>query len=255
MATNGANKRRRADESRVVRAHIQPEKLLVGRVSRLRTGSVTTLVIGLALSACSSATRQTTPVVTPQSPAEQARADSGRGPYTQADVRFMQGMIRHHAQAIVMAGWAPTHAAREDVKILAGRIDVSQKDEIAFMERWLRERRETVPDTAAAHDMAPHQMPMTGATMPDLMPGMLTPSQLTQLSSAKGSEFDKLFLTFMIQHHQGALTMVEQLFSSPGAGQELYVFRFASDVETDQTTEIDRMRSMIRALPLSKENP
>jgi len=167
----------------------------------------------------------------------------------------MQGMIRHHAQAIVMAAWAPTHGARDDVKILAGRIAVSQRDEIAFMERWLRERHETVPETDAQHDMAGHQMPMTTASLPELMPGMLTPAQLTQLSAASGAEFDRLFLTFMIQHHQGALTMVEQLFSSQGAGQELNVFRFASDVETDQNTEIDRMRSMLRALPISRDNP
>jgi uncharacterized protein (DUF305 family) len=148
----------------------------------------------------------------------------------------MQGMIHHHAQAVVMAGWAPTHAASEAVKILAGRIDVGQRDEIAFMERWLKERHETPHDS------------MPGMTMPDtLMPGMLTPQQMQQLSAAKGAEFDRLFLTFMIQHHQGALTMVNQLFSSEGAAQEEYVFRFASDVSTDQTTEIDRMRSMLAA--------
>jgi uncharacterized protein (DUF305 family) len=220
------------------------------------------VLVELVLSGCGAGIRQPQPGVpgsTPEqnvlTPAEQARADSGRAPYTTADVRFMQGMIRHHAQAIVMAGWAPTHAARDDVKILAGRIAVSQRDEIAFMERWLRERHETVPEADAQHDMSGHQMPMTAASLPELMPGMLTPAQLTQLSAASGAEFDRLFLTFMIQHHQGALTMVEQLFSSQGAGQELNVFRFASDVETDQNTEIDRMRSMIRALPHSKENP
>ena len=254
MAVTGANHRHRADEASVVRAHIQSEKLHVRRVSRLRAGIVTTIAIGLAVSACSAA-RQTTPVVTPQTPAEQARADGGRAPYTPADVRFMQGMILHHTQAIVMAGWAASHAARTDVKILAGRIDVSQKDEIAFMERWLRERGETVPDTAAARHMAAHQMTTTGAAMAELMPGMLTPAQLTQLSSARGSEFDKLFLTFMIQHHQGALTMVDQLFSSRGAGQEVNVFQFASDVEVDQNTEIERMQSMLRAPSPSREKP
>ncbi|MDQ6830747.1 MAG: DUF305 domain-containing protein [Gemmatimonadota bacterium] len=178
----------------------------------------------------------------PLSPAAQAKADSGRMPYTAADVRFMQGMIGHHAQAVVMAGWAPTHGANQGVRILASRIDVAQRDEIAFMQRWLRERHETVPE-AMTHDMSGHDM--AGMAMPALMPGMLTAEQMAQLSKANGAEFDRLFLTFMIQHHQGALTMVDQLFGSPGAGQDLYVFRFASDVDADQTTEIDRMRLML----------
>jgi len=176
-------------------------------------------------------------------PAEQARADSGRMPFTAADVKFMQGMIHHHAQAVVMAGWADSHGARPDVKILAQRIDVAQRDEMAFMQRWLHERRQDVPDPlehyAMGHDMPGMQMVM--------MPGMLTPQQMAQLDSARGPEFDRLFLTFMIQHHQGALTMVDQLFAAPGAGQELYVFRFASDVNADQNTEIERMRLMLGA--------
>ena len=176
-------------------------------------------------------------------PAEQARADSGRMPFTAADVKFMQGMIHHHAQAVVMAGWAESHGARPDVKILAQRIDVAQRDEMAFMQRWLRERHQEAPDPlehyAMGHDMAGMQMVM--------MPGMLTPQQMAQLDSARGPDFDRLFLTFMIQHHQGALTMVDQLFATPGAGQELYVFRFASDVNADQNTEIERMRLMLGA--------
>lgn len=221
-----------------------------------RSSSAAGLTLTLVIAACSGPTRQSAAGVdAPRTPAEQARADSGRAPYTPADVRFMQGMIRHHAQAILMAGWAPTHAAREDIKVLAARIAVGQDDEIAFMRRWLGERGETVPETDGQQAMAGHQVRMSGASVPELMPGMLTPAQLAQLSAASGADFDRLFLTFMIQHHQGALTMVEQLFSSPGAGQELNVFRFASDVETDQNTEIDRMRSMLRALPISRDNP
>ena len=177
-------------------------------------------------------------------PAEQARADSGRMPYVAADVRFMQGMIHHHAQAVAMANWAPSHGARESLRLLAGRIDVAQRDEIAFMQRWLRERHETVPDIEHA---------MMGMDMPgmshEMMPGMLTPDQMKELDASRGTEFERLFLTFMIQHHQGALTMVDQLFGSTGAGQELYVFRFASDVSADQNTEIDRMRLMLNNLP------
>lgn len=200
---------------------------------------------------------------TDHSPAAQARADNGLPGYTAADVHFMQGMIGHHAQAVVMAGMTPTHGAGADIRILAERINVGQRDEIAFMQRWLRDRHETAPDPFAGHDMSTAQIPaagmsrqglaMPGMSMPDrsmpggLMPGMLTPEQMKQLDASHGAEFDRLFLTFMIQHHKGALTMVDQLFSSPGAGQDVYVFRFASDVSADQNTEIERMRSMLAA--------
>ena len=192
------------------------------------------------LSACAATTQHTANSGSvARTPASEVKADSGVQAFTAADVRFMQGMIHHHAQAVVMAGWAPTHAASEAVKILAGRIDVGQRDEIAFMERWLNDRHQ-------AEQPSMPGMSMPGMSMPDtLMPGMLTPQQMQQLSAAKGVEFDRLFLTFMIQHHEGALTMVNQLFSSQGAAQEEYVFRFASDVSTDQTTEIDRMRTML----------
>jgi uncharacterized protein (DUF305 family) len=163
----------------------------------------------------------------------------------------MQGMIHHHAQAIVMAGWATSHGARSDVQILAARIDVAQRDEIAFMQRWLRERNQTVPDPNEQHDMGGgNKVSMAEMPMPDMMmPGMLSAAQMAQLKAAHGTEYDRLFLTFMIQHHTGALTMVDQLFGTVGGGQELYVFRFASDVGADQTTEIDRMQSMLDALP------
>ena len=208
-----------------------------------RPALVVAAVVAAMTAACSSAVQSTQTSVqagrASMTPAEQARADSGRMPFTAADVHFMQGMIHHHAQAVVMAGWAQTHDARPDVKVLAQRIDVAQRDETAFMQRWLRERHQDVPDPlehyAMGHDMGAMAM----------MPGMLTPEQMKQLDAARGPEFDRLFLTFMIQHHQGAITMVDQLFSSPGAGQELYVFRFASDVNADQTTEIDRMRLML----------
>lgn len=177
-----------------------------------------------------------------QSPAALARADSGRPAYTKADVRFMQGMIHHHAQAIMMARWAPTHGASESLKRLTQRIDVAQSDEIAFMQRWLHERKLDVPD--AAHGIAGHVMPGDS-----LMPGMLTAQQVAQLDAARGVEFDRLFLTFMMQHHRGALDMVQTLFGSPGAAYDTMVFRFASDVEADQSTEIERMQKMLDALP------
>jgi uncharacterized protein (DUF305 family) len=219
------------------------------------------LLAGLLMSACVGSTQHSQAAARARSPADQVRADAGVQAFTSADVSFMQGMIRHHAQAVVMAGWAPTHAASEAVKILAGRIDVGQRDEIAFMERWLRDRRQTTPDPLAANNSAVHQMSMPGMSMPgmtmsdSLMPGMLTPPQMEQLSAATGPEFDRLFLTFMIQHHQGALTMVNRLFSTQGAAQEEYVFRFASDVSTDQTTEINRMRSMLTAQSPPRDRP
>ena len=206
------------------------------------------VLLGLALTACSNAARSPVLGVQPGTgerailtPAEQARADSGRPPYTAADVHFMSGMIPHHAQAVLMAGWAPTHGASPALRALCERIVVAQRDEIAFMQRWLRERREPVPDADASHDM----MPGMHRT---LMPGMLTPEQLIQLDRARSLEFDRLFLVFMIQHHQGAIAMVEQLFNSYGAAQDEDVFKLASDVHADQTTEIDRMGTMLASL-------
>ena len=200
-------------------------------------------VVALGAMACATSMQQSaqsgTPTGAPRTPAEQARADSGRMPFTAADVHFMQGMIHHHAQAVVMAGWAQTHGARPDVKTLAQRIDVAQRDEMAFMQRWLGERHQDAPDPLEHYQMGMAMSPS------ELMPGMLSAEQMKALDAARGPDFDRLFLTDMIQHHQGAITMVNTLFSSPGAGQELYVFRFASDVNADQTTEIERMHLML----------
>ncbi len=176
-------------------------------------------------------------------PAQKSAADSGRPPFAAADVHFMQGMIHHHAQAVTMARWAPTHGARPDVIRLCERIDVAQRDEIVTMQRWLRERHQMVPEADFTTGTA------TMGDMPGMnggrMPGMLTPEQMAQLNAARGPDFDRLFLTFMIQHHQGALQMVQTLFDSPGAGQDEDIFKFASDVGADQTSEIDRMHNML----------
>jgi len=173
-----------------------------------------------------------------------ARADSVRLPYTAADIRFLSGMISHHAQAIKMAKWSATHGASAAVVRLSERIMTAQTDEIAFMQSWLRDRRQPVPEP----DPAGMKMTMGGTEHVMLMPGMLTPEQMTQLDAARGKEFDRLFLTFMIQHHQGAITMVRELFSAQGAGQDESVFAFANDVEIDQETEIVRMRQMLLEL-------
>jgi uncharacterized protein (DUF305 family) len=173
-----------------------------------------------------------------------ARADSARVPYVTADVEFMQGMIHHHAQAIEMSRWAATHGASPSVQTLAARIINSQQDEIATMSQWLRNRHQVVPDTTPG-GMSSGMM-MGGHPM--LMPGMLSDEQLRQLDAARGPAFDRLFLTFMIQHHTGAVTMVHDLFESRGAGQDEKVFKFASDANVDQTTEIARMKQMLFVL-------
>jgi uncharacterized protein (DUF305 family) len=168
----------------------------------------------------------------------QQPARQGLPHYTSADVQFMQGMISHHAQAITMARWAPSHGASGNVQVLCGRIVVSQRDEIHSMQRWLTDRHEMVPDSTGQMNMKMDMGPM---------PGMLTPDQMAQLDHAKGPDFDRLFLVFMIQHHEGALTMVKQLMESEGAAQDETVFKFASDVNADQTAEIDRMAHMLGA--------
>jgi uncharacterized protein (DUF305 family) len=172
---------------------------------------------------------------TGQSPTTPPPQPASRYPHTEADARFMSAMIGHHQQALVMAGWAPTHDASAQVRRLAERIMSGQQDEIATMQQWLRDRGLPV-----SHDHHPSHG--------HLMPGMLTDAQMKELEEAKGPEFDRLFLTFMIQHHRGAVTMVKQLFGTPGAAQDETVFKFANDVNADQTTEIARMERMLAAL-------
>lgn len=177
-----------------------------------------------------------------QTPEPKARPELVRQPYSTADVDFMSGMIPHHAQAVVMAGWAASRGARNDVRILCERIVVAQRDEIAFMQRWLSDRGQEVPEATATH----HKMKMPNGTVHDmLMPGMLTDEEMAQLDKARGAEFDRLFLQGMIKHHQGAITMVEELLASYGAAQDDEIYRFASDVFADQSTEIDRMTKML----------
>ncbi len=198
----------------------------------------------LGLAACTAARP-----APPLTPAEVARRDSGRPPYTRADVAFMSGMIGHHAQAVQMARWAPTHGASPALRILAERIAVAQLDEIAFMQTWLRDRGEPVPSAEASHGHDAH------AGHHAMMPGMLTAEELAQLDKARGTAFDRLFLTFMIKHHDGALTMVEQLLASPGAAQDDDVYKFAADVNVDQITEIERMTQMLEALGPAPRTP
>jgi uncharacterized protein (DUF305 family) len=200
--------------------------------------------------ACAALLLSTGPL-TAQQPTPSAPSEPVRSGYTAGDVQFMTGMIGHHSQAVLIAGWAPTHGASASMRALCERIVVGQNDEIRLMKHWLSERNETIPDDNASHAMMPGmdmgQMPM--------MPGMLSADQLAQLDKARGPEFDRLFLTFMIQHHRGALTMVDQLFATKGAGEEEKTFRLASDIYADQSTEIDRMNRMLAALPSSEKSP
>jgi uncharacterized protein (DUF305 family) len=168
----------------------------------------------------------------------------GRLPYSDADVDFMSGMIPHHAQAVIMAGWAPSHGARKDVAVLCERIVVAQRDEIAMMQNWLRDRGQTVPDATSTR----HKMKMNGMEHEMLMPGMLTDEEMAELDRARGPEFDRLFLLGMIKHHQGAIDMVDVLFKSYGAAQDETVFKFASDVYADQGIEIERMNQMLESV-------
>jgi uncharacterized protein (DUF305 family) len=192
-------------------------------------------------------------------------AELGGVAWTEADVHFMQMMIPHHAQALEMTSLVDEHATTEAVRRMALRMEISQRDEIALMERWLRERNQDVMDWRAAmeggvaqamtgggsagsthtgHDMG-GQGEMAGMSM---MPGMLTPEQMDRLRAARGPEFDRLFLEYMIQHHQGAIVMVRDLFTARGGGQESEIFQFASHVDADQTAEINRMQGILDSL-------
>jgi uncharacterized protein (DUF305 family) len=176
-------------------------------------------------------------VVQPGAPGEPSRVVSARPAespaFSAADVAFMQGMIGHHAQALEMTALLATRTRADDMKLLARRIDISQADEITMMRRWLEARGQAVPDEHAHH--------MGGA----LMPGMLTADEMTRLASVEGPAFDRLFLEFMIKHHDGALIMVRDLFAQPGAAQPSEIYAFAADVEADQSIEIERMRRML----------
>lgn len=163
--------------------------------------------------------------------------------HTEADVHFMSGMIHHHAQAVLIAKWAQTNGASAELIRLCERIVVAQTDEIDIMQNWLRSKGAPVPEATPG----PMKMKMGGMEHEMLMPGMLNDAELAALKAARGVEFDRLFLMGMIKHHEGALTMVEELFDAQGSAQDETVFRFASDVFADQTTEIRVMQQMLAA--------
>lgn len=168
--------------------------------------------------------------------------------FVQADVDFMTGMIGHHAQALIMSDLAPKNGANYEIQTLAARIINAQKDEIASMQQWLKDRDQPVPEVhieglnLMIHGVGGHH----GGHMDHMnMAGMLSMDQLNELAEAKGPEFDKLFLKYMIQHHTGALTMVKELISADGAVQDEQAFKISSDINVDQITEIERMKLML----------
>lgn len=161
-----------------------------------------------------------------------------------ADVQFISGMIHHHAQALVMAELARTHGESPAVRTLSERIHVSQTDEIRLMQLWLADHGEPVPEPSPTG----MRMEMGGVEHDMLMPGMLSAEQVAQLRAARGAEFDRLFLAFMIQHHEGALEMVDALFSAHGGGVDDTIYKIASDTFADQGAEIDRMQRLLEAM-------
>lgn len=177
------------------------------------------------------------------------RVERSRLNFTAADVTFMQDMIVHHAQALIMSELAPQNNAGDEVRRLAARIHAAQRDEIALMQQWLRERGQAVPEIGI------DGIDLTVRTPGHLhrhdhsdMPGMLTRRQLEELRDARESKFDRLFLVYMIEHHEGAITMVDGLLGTDGAAQGLEVFRLAADIHAEQVTEINRMRIMLEAM-------
>ncbi len=213
---------------------------------RVRFLTAAVLLTAVAGAACRSTApvAASPPIVQPGAPGQPSHviaaaqaSDLSRVQYTGADIKFMQGMIGHHAQAVEMVALVPSRTSSDDVRKLAQRIDVSQQDEMKMMREWLLARGQQIPDPRAHH--------MMGST---LMPGMLTPEEMEQLAAARGAEFDRLFLEGMIKHHGGAITMVHDLFATDGAGQTPEIFSYASDVDADQRMEIDRMGSMLREL-------
>jgi uncharacterized protein (DUF305 family) len=214
-------------------------KLLFSRLSIL-------VLLLAAVAACKTAgggSSTGTRILQPGAPGQDTRTistaeatDLSKVGATAADVKFMQGMIGHHAQAVEMVALLMTNSNNQDMKRLGLRIQVSQDDEMNMMRTWLKDRGQAIPGPHAHHEPG------------GFMPGMLTSEEMAALGAAKGVDFDRLFLTGMIKHHGGAITMVEELFKSPGAGQEGGIFAFASDVVADQQMEMDRMGAMLKEI-------
>ena len=204
------------------------------------------------------------PIIQPGAPGETGKtltpesAGASRRELMDADTKFMQGMIMHHSQAVEMTALMPSRTHNKDLLAFGKRISISQSDEMKFMKQWLEERGKPTEMEHAMnmagmdHSKMDHSkmghgtMDQPKMALPMLMPGMLTPEQMKALAKATGPLFDHLFLTGMIQHHGGALTMVEDLFNVPGAGQDTVLYDFATDIDNTQRAEINIMQGMLK---------
>ena len=221
--------------------HSRRRRALAPRVPRAAAAGILVVTVGLASLAAQTPAGRDPAVPATAATEPPARPDLARQPYSAADVEFIAGMIPHHAQAVLIAGWAVSHGARPDIRLLAERMLVSQRDEIAWMRDWLRDRGERVPAADATH----HRMTMGAMEHDMLMPGMLTDAQLAELDQARGPAWDRLFLVRMIAHHEGALKMASDLLKTHGAVQGDDMYKFVSDLQADQEMEIERMRQML----------
>ena len=224
--------------------------VLIATMSTPLKRAVSTGLLALALATTCSCSRGATSTgqatadprqATIHQPGAEQQALGITQPWSDADIQFMSGMIPHHAQAVIMAGWAPTHGARSDVAILCERMVVGQTDEIRMMQQWLADRGAPVPDAKGTR----MRMKMNGTEHEMLMPGMLTDEEMAALDKARGPDFDRLFLLGMIKHHQGAIDMVDELMKAYGAAQDDSIYKFASDVYADQSIEIGVMKRML----------
>jgi uncharacterized protein (DUF305 family) len=244
---------------KIFRAKSERKLRSVMKASAWRSGLIvgSTLTGMFPLTVCAQQANPPTPVVVqPGAPGQPTRTlpPSTRAtlpPRSPADVQFMQGMIMHHAQAVEMTALIESRTTTKDLRSLAARISHSQSDEIKFMKRWLEARGEPTrePISAMMPEMTGMDMSSHTKVMSGLMPGMLTEKQMEALKKAKGEEFDRLFLTGMIQHHGGALVMVKDLFDTAGAGQDAELFNFATDVDSGQRAEIRIMQTMLGIVP------
>ena len=224
--------------------------------SALTAVFVSACFLSLSVRAQQADSKEQPVIVQPGAPGQPTKTlpseTKGKLPPTSAkDVEFMQGMIHHHAQAVEMTAMIESRTTNKEVRLIGAKISQSQTDEMNFMKRWLTVRGEKtempMPDMSGPdHSKMNHSMPdhsKMNHTM--LMPGMLTPKQMEALKNAKGAEFDRLFLKGMIQHHEGALTMVKELFNTAGAGQDAELFNFSTDVDTGQRGEIKIMQEIL----------
>jgi uncharacterized protein (DUF305 family) len=219
--------------------------------------SILAIAVLFAAAAPSAHAQLDVPIRTDSAALAKARADSVRHPYTKADIDFANGMILHHAQAVRIANWCPSHGASADVLTLCARIINAQIDEIHRMQQWLVDRRQPIstPDTSGAKSAMADMPGMHGMHSDSTMPGMLTTAGLDSLDAARGRAFDRLFLSSMIHHHQGAVAMVNRLYGTRGAGQDDIIFKLASDISADQTTEIARMQRLLATIMFGRTPP